>query len=277
MAKEYIIYCDESVENGKYYSDFYGGALIDSIHYDTIKDSLNAKKLELNLFGEVKWSKVSANYLAKYKSLIDLYFEYIKADIIKIRIMFRQSAYQARNLSQEQKDNGFFLLYYQFVKHAFGLMHIPEEECRSERYIRLYFDELPDEKIKCEAFKSQIYGIQSLNGFVRSNLKIRRDDIDSIDSKNHVILQCMDIILGAMAFRLNNKHKEKPEGSRFRGKKTVAKEQLYKHILAHIRDITPNFNIGISTGGGNADKWDQKYRHWKFIPRDHHIDETRFK
>jgi hypothetical protein len=58
----------------------------------------------------------------------------------------------------------------------------------------------------------------------------------------------MDIILGAMAFRLNDLHKEKLDGSNKRGKRTIAKENLYKYILAEIRSFYPNFNIGITTG-----------------------------
>ena len=40
---EYIIYCDESVTDGKYYSDFFGGVLVRSVDFDEIKDTLEAK------------------------------------------------------------------------------------------------------------------------------------------------------------------------------------------------------------------------------------------
>ena len=51
---EYIIYCDESVTDGKYYSDFFGGVLVRSVDFDEIKDTLKAKKEELNLLNEIK-------------------------------------------------------------------------------------------------------------------------------------------------------------------------------------------------------------------------------
>lgn len=277
MAKEYFLYCDESVENGKYYSDFYGGALIESTYYNEIVEKIESKKYELNLYKEVKWNKVSSNYLDKYKELITCYFEFIRQGKIKIRIMFRQNAYEPINLTDVQKDNGFFLLYYQFIKHAFGFMNLPEQERSDRKYLRLFFDELPDNKLRCEEFKSKIYGIQSLNQFVHSKILIRREDIVDVDSGDHVILQCMDIILGAMAFRLNNMHKIIPEGSRIRGKKTIAKEKLYKHILENIKQIIPNFNIGISTGGDGESRWLDVYRHWKFIPKNHKVDDTKFK
>jgi hypothetical protein len=71
-----------------------------------------------------------------------------------------------------------------------------------------------------------------------------------------------------MSFRLNNKHQQIPPGATRRGKRTVAKEQLYKTILQEVRRIKPGFNIGISTGtpGGHQDRWTAPYRHWRFVP-----------
>lgn len=57
----------------------------------------------------------------------------------------------------------------------------------------------------------------------------------------------MDIVLGSMNFKLNNMDKEKIPNSNMRGKRTIAKEKLYKKILKNIKTIYPNFNIGIST------------------------------
>ncbi|MCM1150852.1 MAG: DUF3800 domain-containing protein [Alistipes sp.] len=264
---EYIIYCDESISSGKYYSDFYGGVLVRSPDLDFVKTSIDNKKTELNLLGEIKWTKVTENYLQKYMQIMDLFFDFIRQDKVKIRIMFRQSAQIPINLTQEQKENGFHLLYYQFVKHAFGL-RFHRADPTEDTYIRLYFDKLPDTHIQNEAFKSHIYGLQGQPIFQHARLKIRMDDIVEIDSKDHSIQQCMDIILGAMAFRLNNMHKEKPEGARQRGKKTIAKEKLYRHILSLIKSIGfPYFNIGISTGTAKlTDRWNHSYRHWKFVP-----------
>jgi len=95
--------------------------------------------------------------------------------------------------------------------------------------------------------------------------------ISEIKSHNHILLQSLDLILGAMQFRLNDKHKEKPQGSPTRGKRTIAKEKVYKHINKKIRDIYPNFNIGISTGTGGEiqNRWYHSYRHWSFKPENY--------
>jgi hypothetical protein len=271
---EYIIYCDESVSEGKYFSDFYGGALIQSSDYLLINKSLLQKKADLNLHQEIKWTKVTANYLEKYKEMLTSFFDFIEKDKIKMRIMFRQSA-QIPNLTKEQKDKGFHLLYYQFIKHAFGLTFSHHSE---EVYLRLYFDKLPDSKIKNEQFLNYIFGLQSVYPFNEAKIKIRRTDIVEVNSHDHVILQCVDIVLGAMAFRLNDLHKEKLPGERKRGKRTIAKEQLYKHIYYHINKIFPNFNIGSTTNKYPREKiWNLPYRHWKFTPREFTVDESRYK
>ena len=276
---EYFIYCDESVGEGRYYSNFYGGALVRSTDFDTTNKILNEKKSSLNLLGEIKWNKVTENYLEKYKEMMNLYFDLIDTDKIKVRIMFSQNAQVPSNLTKENRDNGFHLLYYQFVKHAFGLRY-HNVNPKENTFIRLYFDKLPANEIKNEAFKSHIYGLQGLEIFRKAKIKIRMEDIAEVDSHEHAILQCMDIVLGAMAFRLNDCHKEKSKETNKRGKKTIAKENLYQHILKLIRGLQNhnNFNIGITTGRADvADTWHNSYRHWKFTPAEFTIDKSKYK
>src|SRR4051794_19363974 len=126
--KEYIIYCDESDSSGEFYSNFYGGLLVGSSQFDRVTQRLNAEKQRLNFFGEVKWSKVSAPYLEKYQELISVFFEEIRAGNIKVRIMFRQNRHTPVHLTREQIEGTYFRLYYQFIKHAFGLAFHPRAD-----------------------------------------------------------------------------------------------------------------------------------------------------
>ncbi|MDK7438066.1 DUF3800 domain-containing protein [Bacillus paranthracis] len=263
---QYIIYCDESEKNGKFFGNFYGGALVRSIHFHEVKDALAAKKVELGFSGEVKWQKVTANYLEKYMELMKCFFDFIKQDKVKIRIMFTHNKNLATNLTKEQRDKEYFLLYYQFFKHAFGFQY--SNNTRNPISLYTYFDQLPDTKEKNREFIDYIYKLQYMEEFKKANLFFNsKDDIAEAKSHNHDILQCLDVILGAMEFRLNEKHKAKPEGQRTRGKRTIVKEKLYKFINQNIREIYPNFNIGESTGKSSMrDKWLHPYRHWKFTP-----------
>ena len=71
MAREFVIYADESVKQGRYYSNFYGGAMVQSGDLALVESELRQLFAEENLKSEVKWTKVSSGYLAKYVSLMD--------------------------------------------------------------------------------------------------------------------------------------------------------------------------------------------------------------
>lgn len=264
--KEYIIFCDESDSSGRYYSNFYGGLLVSSSQHDRITALLNHTKTRLNLLGEVKWSKVSEPYLQKYQELIRVFFAEISADHVRVRIMFRQNAHRAIGLTQDQIEGAYFRLYYQFIKHAFGLSFHPRLDHPVR--LKLYFDEFPETREAATQFKGFILGLRDNTEIRKAGITIHPEDIAEIRSHDHVLAQCLDIILGAMSFRLNDKHKEIPEGKRRRGRRTIAKEKLYKTILEHIRSLHPGFNIGVTTGSprGTESRWHAPYRHWRFIP-----------
>ena len=228
------------------------------------------------MFGEIKWTKVSAQYLDKYIELMDYFFSFIATNKIKIRIMFTQNYFRPINLTKEQKNKEFFLLYYQFLK-AFGLQYCNDTD--SLIGLKIYFDRLPDTKEKNEEFKRFIFNMQYQKNFQLANLYIKPENITEVTSHQHVLLQCMDVILGAMQFRLNNNHLKKPLGQRTRGKKTIAREKLYKFIYSKINETYPRFNIGMSTSlrGNIKNLWLHPYRHWKFTPSEYEIDKSKAK
>ena len=57
---EYVIYCDESLGKGQYYSDFFGGALVKSSDFENVKAILESHKAALNLNNEIKWVMYSS-------------------------------------------------------------------------------------------------------------------------------------------------------------------------------------------------------------------------
>ena len=86
----------------------------------------------------------------------------------------------------------------------------------------------------------------------------------------------MDIVLGAMNFRLNDFHKIKDIDTGKRSKRTIAKDKLYKVIYSNITEIRPRFNVGISTGidGDSSNFWKHLYRHWNFVSSYTHFDKS---
>ena len=277
MALEYVIYADESSKRGRFYSNFYGGALVRSTDLAPVQATLEAAKAQLNLHGEVKWSKVTSQYLEKYKKLMSVFFGLVRQDRVKVRIMFTQNAQVPVGLDVYHQENEFFLLYYQFIKHAFGLGY--SNSTGEPIGLRIYLDNLPDTREKRARFKAFLVALNKSSLFMNARIVVRPDQIAEVDSHHHVVLQCLDIVLGAMFFRLNDLHKAKPEGERCRARRTIAKDELYRAINRHIRSIYPGFNIGITTGERKdaRNRWLDPYRHWQFTPATYELDSARTK
>lgn len=265
---EYILYCDESSSKGEYYSDFFGGCIISANRQKLVEKALNEKKTELNITAEVKWTKITENYLKKYCELIHLFFEFVRMGDIRVRIMFRKTSNQYEGGKQIKNDDRYFKLYYQFLKHSFGFS---TDKCvTGDYYVHFYLDELPDHSERANAFKDYLCGMQNIHDMARSGLHIRKRDIGEVKSHSHILLQCTDVVLGAMHFKLNKLNTVVLEKEGKRGKKTIAKEKMYKYIFKEITTIHPNFNAGISTGFRNYNypHWESPYEHWCFVPNE---------
>ena len=110
MSRELIIYCDESDSSGKHFSNFYGGALVESMHLDDVLSRLASKKASLNLHGEVKWQKITEPYAQKYIDLATEVFDLVREGKLKLRIMFTQNYFSAHRLTTEQRENAAILI-----------------------------------------------------------------------------------------------------------------------------------------------------------------------
>lgn len=264
MSRELVIYCDESDQSGRNFSNFYGGLLVESIHLDEVERRIHRVREATGLTREVKWQKISAGYAERYRLLIDEVFDLASERKLKIRIMFTPSQETPRRLTTEQRDNGFFLLYYQFIKWAFGLQFAGNPPAQTR--IRLMFDKFPDTREKSDQFKHYLAALSKGKTFRNARLLIEPTSIAEIDSKDHALLQCIDVVLGAIQFRLNDKHLETISGSDRRGNRTVAKESVYLHIEDRIRELIPTFSIDKNTieTMGQSSRWHQPYRHWLF-------------
>lgn len=216
MPKEFIIYCDESSSKEKHFSDFYGGALVSSDDIDEVRALIASKKSELNLHGELKWTKITENYEEKYKQIIDLFFDLIDAGKIKIRIMFTHNMFSAVALKQEYVDKKYFMLYYQFIKHSFGFIYATDTA--NPVSLRIYLDKMPDTKENITQFRNYLVNMTKSADYRGSGINVEDQNIAEVNSHEHDVLQCLDIILGSINFRLNDKHKEIPAGSIAGGK-----------------------------------------------------------
>ena len=270
-----FIWLDESDRHGEFYSNFYGGILVSSRHYREVMERMHSIVVEAGINDEIKWQKVNEYHYEKYLRVVDELFNLAQEGKLKIRIFFRHNQFTASRLTQEEKRYDYQMLYYQFIKFAFGLPYADENELDA---MTLFIDEIPLRQSERDDFLSHIRGMANDPVLKRKGLKIADDGIVEVNSKQHLPLQFMDVILGAICFKLNEKDKLKSEGENKIGKRTLLKLKLYRHINARIREMYPNFNIGVTTPIRlPSDSWTQVYRHWSFIPKYHTRDTSRTK
>jgi hypothetical protein len=202
----------------------------------------------------------------------------VKAGLIKARIMFTQNIHSIDHIDYEDREAKYFKLYYQFIKHAFGLMFCNEDRQKIV-HVSVLLDDAPDTAAALNNFKDYLASLTVLPDFFQARVIIDRHAIADVDSKDHIILQAVDVVLGSIQFRLNEHHKEIPKGKRRRGKRTRAKERVYKSINAKLRSIYPDFNIGATTGQSEGEhvRWTHSYRHWCFKPYGSVMDHSRGK
>lgn len=275
--KRFIIFCDESDDKGRFYSNFYGGALIEASKQQALETELQAVKDELNIFhGEMKWERITEPYSEKYIVFVNAVFDMIARGDMKIRIMFTQNRNRPR-LDEYQIGNDYFLLYYQFIKHSFGLQHsVPEGETASAAVL---LDDVPANAEKFDQYKEYLSSLSAFPVWKRAGFSIAYTDITDVDSKKHNILQALDVILGGMQSRLNDKHTKPIPPAKRRSKRAKAKEKVYRAIKNRIFELYPNFNVGASTAiaEGPHMRFHHPYRHWLFVPTSADVDPARTK
>ena len=262
----YYIWTDESDSTGKYYANFYGGILIQSEHYDEVLQRLSIVFKEVGLeTEEIKWQKVNEYTEERYKRIIDVLFELLGEGKAKIRIFFRHRQFEPIGLSNEQRRKEYPKLYYQFIKNDFGLVF---SNPRGKKLrVRLFIDDMPLKGPDRDEFLKSIYHLNELKSFQKANIHINDGDVAEVNSKKHLPLQVMDVVLGSMCFRLNDKHKERGIDGK-RAKRNIVKERLYKHIRTRIWSLHSGFNIGVTTPiTKKSDLWEHPYLHWNFVPK----------
>lgn len=266
----YVVYADEAWTHDPRlrFWRFYGGALLSSRDRERIDHDLNGLKAQLGLIGEVKWSRVRDVNWERYAVLIDRFLDLVDAGTIKLRYMWLDQQFQnPAALNDYHLETGYYILYYLFLVLAFGL---PWHDEREGVEIEFFPDQLPDQPEKRREFIRFLKSCHLARRYEgRSDFRII--NVGDVPSRKHLILQCVDVIIGAIGFRLNHMHKVLQDNGR-RATGTKVKERLYKAIIARLRAIdmaergTRDFSIGHSTGINNdiVNRWRHKFRQWDF-------------
>lgn len=152
-----------------------------------LKGKIKQEILELRqrhqTWGEIKWSKVSPNRQAFYLDLVDLFFSYGNNLRFRCIAVDRQQVDLA--LHENDGELGFYKFYYQLLHH--------------------WIFDFNEYRIFCDAKSNRdpkrLPVLQRC--LTRANLSSEIQSIQSLPSREVVLIQLCDLLLGAVSSRLN--------------------------------------------------------------------------
>ena len=184
------IYCDETLPDlftSSNQSDknlLIGSLWIESELREDIKQKIKDLRSKHNVWGEIKWSKVSKSKESFYLELVDLFFSY------KDRVRFRCIAVNPNEIiwayHNDDKELGFYKFYY-FVL---------------DKWIR----DFNEYSIFCDAkVNRDLSRLNKLHEIlITSNRLSYIDRVQALPSKEVVLIQLTDLLLGAASSKLNS-------------------------------------------------------------------------
>lgn len=185
MSKTFNIYCDESchIEN-----DHRGYMFLGSIcaPYNKTKEytqEISELKRKHHFYAEIKWTSVSKSKLDFYCELIEFFF---KKDLIFRAVGVKKN--QIKNDEfQQSYDEFYYKMYYYLLNHNIN----------SSYNYNVYLDI----KDTLSARK-----VRKLKDILNTKYGVFRN-IQNIHSRESLILQVADFLMGAVSYYMNNKEK----------------------------------------------------------------------
>jgi len=224
---KFEIYCDENhpdlfTTKKPAYADYMmiGGLWMPAALRQEIKAKIHEVRATYQAWGEIKWAKISPCKIEFYTALIDLFFSY------GLDVRFRCIAIDVNHFDSKWHDNdkelGFYKFYYQLLHHWI-----------------LDFNEY---NIFCDLKTNRnLTRLKELKECLdRSNITSTIKHIQALPSKEVVLIQLADLLLGAASARLN-------QTIRTSGAKEKVVERLESHLdtkkLSHTSILEQKFNI----------------------------------
>lgn len=188
------VYCDECRQdllvNRDAISDtnrylVLGGVWINSNFKDEFKGKIKVLKEKYNIYGEIKWKKVCKDKLDFYKELVELFFEKNSEYISFRAIVIDAKVVDIKTYHKDSQELGFYKFYYQLLQHWI----------EKENKYNILLDYRKDKS------KSRAYELKSI---INNSLKKEAvTNVQFINSKESLLLQIEDVLMGAVGYKFN--------------------------------------------------------------------------
>jgi len=187
---KFEIYCDESglealTEKNAHSYVAIGGIWLPAEFRDTLKISLKSIKEKYNVYGELKWNKVSPKYLDLYKEVIDYFLD---TEELRFRVILIESKI-VDNITFNNTDAelGFYKFYYQLLHHwIFDFNNYS-----------IFLD------FKVNRNKGRLHELKKVLN--NSNLTSDIELLQALPSEQSLGIQLADVLTGIVSAKFNNK------------------------------------------------------------------------
>ena len=223
----YHIYCDETSLNSRFLG--FGGVIIPLKKIHFLEEDIVALRKKYGMNSELKWTKCNSQKSNFYTEFIELFFKY---RFVRFHsVFFERSEIDHKTFSEGDREIGFYKFYYQLLLHTFSGYCNSNE---SKIIIR------PDKR-------TTKYKLEDLRRILNNGFKKKTSQefspfksIEPIDSKSSNIVQLNDVLLGGLAYQVNDLNVKEDAN---RGKVDISNRILDR---AEIRDPKINSPRSIS-------------------------------
>lgn len=180
--KTFNLYCDESchLENDHKPYMLIGYTCVAYNQLQRHNERIKVLKEKHHFFGEIKWSNVSASQFEFYKELIDYFFD---TDISFRAIIVKKEKVNNEGFDQDF-DDFYYKMYYQLLIH--------------KKDVNYAYNVYLDIKDTLSAHK-----VQRLKDILNTKMGVFRN-VQNIHSRESIMMQLADLLLGALSYNLNN-------------------------------------------------------------------------
>lgn len=205
----YRIYFDETCKNDNYL--LYGGGIFNSKIAEEIEAKIQAAKIELQIpvDEEIKWVKTNKFKLELHKKCVDILFEYLKdKNVVFIILGTNQKCQYYRSFSKSNSPTAALgkLIFNLLEQGVFADYGHKDDIFKVEDTFNLYVDEdgyIERKKLLRTAYAINTKYSQKYNGKKDEHLFLK--DLQIVDSKNHILMQLSDLIIGSIGAIVNQK------------------------------------------------------------------------
>lgn len=186
------VYCDESRPellslnkdgNSKDRYMVIGGLWVPYPLRERFKDEIKRIRQHHEVFGEIKWKNVSPSKIYFYHDLIRLFFRF---EGIRFRCIVVDSFdVDLEKFHESDSELGFYKFYYQLLKHWV-------DDYREHYWIYLDYK------------KNKVSDrLKTLKRVLNNSSLGNVEDVQAIDSKQSLIIQMSDLLIGAVGYKYN--------------------------------------------------------------------------